>query len=240
MNKIITFLMIVLSLTMLCEPCWAMGNRVTQQVNDLANNDGVQQAAGDAGGAIVQVGQNVMNPGYEQLNNGINNSRVQTAIQNGTNIAAAGTIIKASATAAPHVGWIATSAGTASTGDYSGAAIQAINGGARTVTIAHVGTTVGTAAGVYVGGKLGAVAGSWAGPLGAGAGFIIGCGAAYIGGRIWDAGIGQGAEALDQWDKNVKADNKYGGTRSGRNNAQQIRRTTRPTKPTKSPCTCPR
>ena len=246
MHKKTAYLMIVLSLVMLCDPCWGMGNRSAPTVNDLANNDAVQQGAGDAGGAIVKAGNAIMNPGYEALNNGFDNSRVQTAIKNGTNIAAAGTIIKASATAAPHVGWIATSAGTASTGDYSGAAIQAVNGATRTATVGYVGTAVG----IWAGGKIGAMAGSWGGPLGAGAGFIIGCGAAWVGGKIWDAGIGKGAEALDQWDKNVKAETQYGGMGGrnvGRQNAQQVGRSSRPkpprpsggSKPGGRPCTCP-
>ena len=134
--------MIVLSLVMLCEPCWAMGNKakqVQQTANDLGNNDAVQQAAGDLGEGIAKQGGKLIDQGYGYINNGINNSKTQQIVKTGTNIAAGGKILEWTGKGAPHVGWIATSAGTASTGDYSGAAIQAVNGGTRTVVVGAMG-----------------------------------------------------------------------------------------------------
>ncbi len=258
-NKMI-YMMILLMLGTAYEPTWAMSskpaaavksaaNSAVNTANELGNNDAVQQAAGDAGQAVSNYGGKIINEGYGYINNGVDNGRVRNMINNGTNIAVGGKVVEWTGKAAPHVGWVATSAGRASTGDYSGAAIEGVNGAARTITVGKIGTAAGTAGGIWVAGKLGAVAGSWAGPLGAGAGFIIGCGAAYLGGKIWDKTIGKGAHAIDQKVKDWEAERRYAGDpknrKAAQQNARQAQRTAKPPRPQPSKpgrCTgnCPR
>ena len=162
----------------------------------------------------------LVNQGYEAANQGATNANSQAIVNNGVKVFTYGKAVEYTGKAAPHVGWAATSAGYAAEGQYKGAAIQAVNGCTRTVTVAKIGAAAATAGGIWATGKLGALAGSWAGPLGAGTGFIIGCGAAYIGGKIWDKTIGEGADALTQkaadWDaQNRDADDPQDGQSSG-------------------------
>lgn len=256
MHKKAVYLMMVLSVMLLCEPLWAMGNKAgggksaaqsaVDTANSLGNNDAVQQAAGDAGEAIFKAGGKQFGDAIDYMNNGVNTDRVQNMAKNGTNIALGGKALELTGKAAPHVGWVATSAGRAAEGDYTGAAIEGANGAARTVIIGKLGTAAGTAGGIWVAGKLGAVAGSWAGPLGAGAGFVIGMGAAYVGGKIWDSSIGKGADALDQKIKDCQSHSQYAGDpdRSGaRQNVRQIQQGSKPSRPAASSrpggCTCP-
>ena len=197
--KIMTTLGLMAIMMSLSAPVLAMGNKqqdsspgssVVSTANSLGNNDGVQQGAGDIGAAVAKGGQTLVNQGYEAANNGATNANAQKIINNGTNIFAGGKTLEYAGKAAPHVGWVATSAGYASEGQYKGAAVQAVNGVTRTVTVAKIGAAAATAGGIWVAGKLGAVAGSAAGPLGTLGGFIIGCGAAYVGGKIWDSTVG--------------------------------------------------
>jgi len=180
-------------------PAAAGGGGVMSTANDLGNNDGVQQAAGDVGAAIAKGGQTLVNQGYEAANNGATNANSQAIIKNGTNIFGAGKTLEYAGKAAPHVGWVATSAGYAAEGQYKGAAVQAVNGAGRTIFVA------------WAGGKAGALIGSAGGPLGTAAGFILGVGVAYWGGKAWDATIGQGAEALTQKAADMDAQSQFGG-----------------------------
>lgn len=211
---------------------WAMGNKVVQAGNELGLNDGAQQAAGDIGAGVANYGKKLVDDAYNFGNQGVSDSKVKEMANAGTKVFGYGKAVEYTGKAAPHVGWAATSAGRAAEGDYTGAAIEGVNGATRAVTVAKIGTAAGTAGGIWVAGKLGAMAGSWAGPLGAGAGFVIGCGAAYVGGKIWDHTIGAGAEALDQKVKDWNAERQYAGDRDlQRQNAQQIRENS-PQRPT--------
>lgn len=188
----------------------AASNAVSK-VNELGNNDALQEAGGRAGEGFANIGSNQVNQAWNYTDSTGNLTKpAQQMANNGVRIFATGKAIEYGSKAAPHVGWVATSAGRAYEGDYSGAAVDGANGLGRTLTVAKIGTAAGTAGGIWVAGKLGAVAGSWAGPLGAGAGFIIGCGAAYVGGKIWDKTVGKGADALDQKIQDWKAEGKYG------------------------------
>lgn len=188
------------------------GGDVLDTANDVVGNDAVQQGGEIIGDAIAKGGQSLVNQAYQYGNQGVPYDKVKQMAQTGTNIYAAGQTLKTASQAGDHVGWVATSAGYAAEGQYKGAAIQAVNGVSRTVTVSAIGGAATTAATTWAAGKLGALAGSWAGPLGAGAGFIIGCGAAYIGGKIWDKTIGQGADALTQKAADYDAQSQYGGT----------------------------
>lgn len=234
MMKIMTTLGLMAIMMSLSAPAMAMGNKpqnpqsnvggsqssgssssgddggVMSTANDLGNNDAVQQGAGDLGEAIAKGGQSLVNQGYEAANNGATNANAQKIINTGTNIFAGGKTLEYAGKAAPHVGWVATSAGYAAEGQHKGAAIQAVNGVTRTVTIAKIGAAAASAGGIWATGKLGALAGSWAGPLGAATGFVIGCGAAYVGGKIWDKTLGQGADALTQKAADMDAQSQYG------------------------------
>ena len=173
----------------------AMGNRsqesspgssVMSAGNTLGNNDGLQQAAGDIGAGIAEGGKTLANQAWDRhLNAGATQANTQRAVDTATRVFGYGKAVEYAGKAAPHVGWVATSAGHASTGDYTGAAIQGVNGCARTVAVAKIGTVAGTAGGIWVAGKIGATAGSLAGPLGTLGGFVIGVGSAYVGGKIW-------------------------------------------------------
>ncbi len=227
--KMMTFLAMGAMMLSLSAPAMAMGNKpsapdagssgggggsFSSTANDLGNNDGVQQAAGDLGAAIAKGGQALNDQAYQfgNQNPNIPYDKVKSMAQTGTNVYAGGKTLEYAGKAAPHVGWVATSAGYAAEGQYKGATVQAVNGVTRTVTVAKVGSAVATAGGVWATGKLGAVAGSWAGPLGAATGFVLGVGAAYLGGKIWDATVGQGADALTQKAADYDAQSQYGGT----------------------------
>lgn len=211
--------------------CWAMGNKVQPQsptasggssgsfadsasnlANQIGTNDAVQQMAGDLGEATAKGGQMLANDAWSRhFNQGATQANTNNMLNNATNVYAAGKTVEYAGKAAPHVGWVATSAGRAAEGDYTGAAIEGVNGCGRTVFVSKVGTGVGTAVGVWAGAKLGALAGSWAGPLGAGAGFIVGAGAAYVAGWGWDNTIGAGTDALDQKIADWNAHSQYAG-----------------------------
>jgi len=252
MKKILIF---ILCLTLPTAQCLAMGGggnaasnaagNLVNQANTAGNDDTVQEAAGRAGEAIGNFGSNQYNAAWQHTNSTGNlTARAQNMANTGVKIAMTGKAVEYTAKAAPHVAWVSTSAGYASTGDYEGATLEAVNGGTRTVVVAHV----ATAAGVWAGGKVGALCGSWGGPLGAFAGFVVGCGAAYIGGKVWDAGIGKGKDALGQKISDWKAESRYGGTggrgnqrANARNNARNatstVRQTTRTTsRPSRSGC----
>lgn len=212
--KTMTFLTLGAMMLSLSAPAMAMGNKPStpkagstsgggsfiRTANDIGNNDGVQQAAGDIGGAIAKGGQSLVNDAYQfgNQNPNIPSDKVQQMANTGTNVFAAGKTIEYAGKAAPHVGWMATSAGYAAEGQYKGAAIQAVNGAGRTLFVA------------WAGGKAGALIGSAGGPLGTAAGFILGVGAAYLGGKAWDASIGQGADALTQEAADWDAQSQYG------------------------------
>ncbi|MFZ5807036.1 MAG: hypothetical protein ACOY3I_07515 [Verrucomicrobiota bacterium] len=241
MNKIMLIL-IVIGMCTISPQSFAMGKRGQQAASDavdaanaLGNNDAAQQAAGDAGAAIAKGGQHLVDKAYDfGLNHGVPQDKVNEMANTGSKVFGYGKAIEYTGKGAPHVGWIATSAGRATEGDYSGAVIEGVNGVTRTTAVG----AIGTAAGVWAGGKVGAMAGSWGGPLGAAAGFVIGCGAAWVGGQIWDSTIGAGANALDQRVHDWQSDSEFAGPRHpsnrpenerpdsttrniGRNNAQQ-------------------
>lgn len=216
------------------------GGGILTTANEIANNDAVQQAAGDVGDAIAKGGQSLVNDGWNRaLNQGATQSNANKIIKTGTAIFAAGKTLAIAGKAAPHVGWVATTAGYASTGQYKGAAIQAVNGLTRTVTVSKIGAAAGTAGAIWATGKLGALAGSWAGPLGTAAGFVIGCGVAYLGGKIWDKTIGAGADVLTQKAADWDAKSQYGGKRQsgwGRDGARgNARNNARPSPPVPRP-----
>jgi len=125
-----------------------------------------------------------------------------------------GTAINVGATAAPFVGAVSTAAGYAAEGQSAGALIQGVNGVTRSYAVAKAGGAAATAGAIWATGKLGAAAGSWAGPLGAGTGFILGVGAAWLAGKLWDNTIGAGADALTQKVQDINAGMKYAGGRS--------------------------
>jgi len=260
MKKIMIF---ILCLTLPTAQCLAMswgskasktaGNLV-QKANEAGNDDTYQEAAGRIGDAAQKFGNNQFVEAHKYTNSaGKLTARAQNMANRGKDIATRGGGLAAAAKAAPHVAWVSSSAGYASTGDYEGATLEAVNGGTRTVVVAHV----ATAAGIWAGGKVGAMFGSWGGPLGAFAGFVVGCGTAYVGGKVWDAGIGKGKDALGQKISDWKAESRYGGTggrgnqrgnarNNARNAAGQVRQTTRTTsRPTGGACDgrgsrCPR
>jgi len=264
--KMMTILALMPMIFSITAPVMGMSMRKASPIsiaNDIGNNDGTQQAVGDLSSAMAKGGQSLVNDGFDRaLNQGATQSNANKIIKTGTKIFVAGKSIEYASKVAPHVGWVATSAGYASTGQYKGATVQAVNGVTRTVTVAHIGTAVGTGVGIWVGGKLGAVAGSWAGPLGAGAGFILGAGAAYVGGKIWDNSIGVGADALTQKAADWDSKSQYGGkpktkpggystgggagAKWGRDGARDNVRQNRPPvrRPagggSRPPCTCPR
>ena len=143
----------------------------------------------------------------------------------GTSIWVSGTAVKLSGEVAPHVGWMASAGGRAAEGDYRGAAIESANGASRTAAVGYLGTAVGTSVGIWASGEAGALLGAPAGPWGIAAGFIAGCGAAWLGGMVWDETVGAGADHLDQWSADRQAQNQYGGQRRNqRQNVRQIRR----------------
>lgn len=199
------------------QPDSSPGSSVVSTANSLGNNDAAQQATGDIGAAVAKGGQALVNQGYEAANQGATNANSQGIINNGVKVFTYGKAVEYTGKAAPHVGWVATSAGYAAEGQYKGAAVQAVNGVTRTVTVAKIGAAAATAGGIWVSGKLGALAGSAAGPLGTLGGFIIGCGAAYVGGKIWDNTVGAGADALTQKTADWDAQSQYAGdTQDGR------------------------
>ena len=191
---------------------WAVTtNSTVDTANRIGNDDKYQEFFGRVGKLIEEGGRYLMRQGWKgytqiswrQRNDLLKISREiiktgKTVIVNGKRIAKAAEI-------APHVGWLATTAGNFAEGNYKGGLVQAVNGCARTVTLSLAAGAAGTSATVaahagvfYICGKIGAVGGSWAGPVGIAAGFVIGIGVAYVGGKIWDATLGKGANCLDQ------------------------------------------
>ena len=234
MNKIRKTIALIAIFSMLAvTPCqtWAMGNRTANNAvdtaNSVGNNDAAQQAAGDIGAKVAEVGSKFIDRSYELGRNSpnISNAQVNQMAGTGTSVWVGGKAVELGGKAAPHVGWMASAGGRAYEGDYSGAALEATNGAARTTVVGYVGTGVG----IWAGGKIGAMAGSWGGPVGAFCGFVIGVGSAYTMGLIWDNGIGKGKDKFDQWDKDMDAQNQYGGQRRNqRQNVKQIRRNVPP------------
>jgi hypothetical protein len=221
MMKTMTILALLSMMLSLSAPAIAMSNRsqesspgssVVSTANSLGTNDGLQQAAGDLGAGAANIGKGLVNDAYERgLNQGATDANVKQMANTGAKVFGYGKAVEYAGKAAPHVGWVATTAGHVAEKDYTGAAIQGINGCTRTVAVAKIGTVAGTAGGIWVAGKLGAVAGSAAGPLGTLGGFLIGVGAAYVGGKVWDKTIGAGADAVDQKVKDWQAHSQYAG-----------------------------
>jgi len=255
MKKILIF---ILCLTLPTAQCLAIGwgskaskaaGNLIQKANEAGNNDTVQEASGRVGEAVGNAGSGQYNSSWQHTDSaGQLTPKAQNMADTGIKVAMTGKAVEYTAKAAPHVAWASTSAGYVSAGDYEGATLEAVNGGTRTVVVGYMGKTAGTAVGVWVTGKIGLLYGSWGGPLGALAGFVIGCGAAYLGGEVWDKGIGKGKDALGQKISDWKAEAQYGGTggrgpdranarNNSRNAASTVRQTTRTTsRPSRSGC----
>lgn len=220
--KIATVLLSVGMLLLWTAPTVAMGNKpqppqadsggqgggAVSTANALGNNDAVQQGTGDIGKGIKTFGQWFNADNAKFANTSVPDSKMNQIMQTGDRIIKAGGNIDKAASAAPHVAWIATSAGYAAEGDYKGAAVQAANGAGRTTFVSWA----GAAAGAWAGGKAGALAGSFGGPAGAAVGFIAGVGVAYVAGWGWDKTVGQGAEAVHDMILEHDAQSQYGGT----------------------------
>ncbi len=127
----------------------------------------------------------------------------------------AGEILEKGGKAISHAEWISKTAGRAYEKDYSGAAIEGVNGFSRTVATGAMAKKAGVASGVWIAGKAGAKFGALGGPVGALGGFVIGVGVGYVGGKIWDWTIGSGAQALDQKIGDWEARRKYLGPGPG-------------------------
>ena len=188
----------------------AVGEAAVNMVNEIGNNDAAQQAGGDIGEGLAKAGQALTNDGWNRhLNQGMTEGNLKNITDTGRQMFVGGKALEYGSKAAPHVGGLSTAAGYFAEGQNKGAAIQAVNGVGRGAALSYIGSAAGTAGGAWAAGKLGALAGSWAGPLGTGAGFIIGIGAAYLGGKIWDKTIGAGADALTQKAADWDAQSQY-------------------------------
>ncbi|MCD6532634.1 MAG: hypothetical protein J7L25_00980, partial [Deltaproteobacteria bacterium] len=206
---------------------WAVTtNSIVDTANRIGNDDKYQEFLGRVGQLIEEGGRYFMRQGWKgytqiawrQKSNLLKISR--EIVKTGKTVIVNGKRIAYAAGKAPHVGWIATTAGNFAEGNYKGGTVQAINGCARTLVVGFAAGVAGTSATVaahasifYICGKIGAVGGSWAGPVGIAAGFVIGIGVAYVGGTIWDLTIGKGTNWLDQkfndWEKEkLIGDNK--------------------------------
>ena len=178
-------------------------------LNDAGNNDGLQEVVSRAGGGIAKGGQGLVDQAIKHglKNPNIPGSKVDSMVKTGVRIFVNGKVIENAAKVAPHVGWIASTAGKLDAGDRTGAAITATNGLGRTVIVGWVAGTLGTAAAgaVAVGGTVAAA------PVALGV--AVGVGVAVAGGIIWDSTIGYGFDALDQNIHDIQAKELYGSTK---------------------------
>jgi len=186
-------------------------------LNNAGNNDAMQEGVSRIGEGISKGGQRLVNQayGYGLTNPNIPGSKVDAMVKTGVRVFANGKAIEYVAKAAPHVGWMASTAGKLDAGDRTGAAITATNGLARTVAIGWAGAAAGTA-----------VVGTSVAAAPVALGFVVACGAAYTAGKIWDYTIGYGADVLDQKVHNLKAELAYGQTplASAQRNLRRIAR----------------
>ncbi len=176
--------------------------------NNAGNNDGLQQLFSDTGKEIAKTGQHIVNKAVEfgQQNPNLPGSNVDSVVKTGVRVISNGKVIENVAILAPHVAWIASTAGKLDAGDRTGAVITATNGLGRTIAVGWVAGTLGTLAT----GAVATGAAVTAGPIALG--FVVGCGVAYGAGKIWDYTIGSGAEVLDQKVHDLKAGLSYGQT----------------------------
>lgn len=211
MKKIKTRLIVVLALTMLiASPIWAeykvteladkvvdeiADNKEVKEINKVGSNDGVQQLGGDLGEIVAKFGSKTVDWAFRNWKNNKNipYETVKKYANKGTQIFFNGKVIEYGSKAAPHVGYGSSSLGRMWEGDYSGAAVVAANGAARTVTIASAAAAAAATIGATAAATIGAGAtATLAVPV------IVGVGAAVVVGVAWDKTVGTLANTVDK------------------------------------------